>query len=170
MFARRQWGGVRGSFNLEVPNESPIIPLWVVQVMSPGRSPAAARGGNEIPSPPSSTYTEYRESGKLLRFKGAELSYGLSPSLQECLSTLALSEFLLPLDLLPFLPYLVILFCAATKLAAASPPMLPLVYFFSISILYTDNFFPVLVFITLFTSIVLLEPTRSPNPKRATGF
>ena len=131
---------------------------------------AAARDGNEIPSPPSSTYTEYRESGKLLRFKGAELSYGLSPSLQECLSTLALSEFLLPLDLLPFLPYLVILFCAATKLAAASPPMLPLVYFFSISILYTDNFFPVLVFITLFTSIVLLEPTRSPNPKRATGF
>ncbi|KIK05745.1 hypothetical protein K443DRAFT_325710 [Laccaria amethystina LaAM-08-1] len=48
--------------------------------------------------------------------------------------------------------------------------MLPLVYFFSITFLYTDNFFPALVFVTSFTSIMLLQPTRPPNPKRTTGF
>lgn len=45
-----------------------------------------------------------------------------------------------------------------------SPTSIPLVYFFSISYLYTDNLFPVLLFV-LFASIVLLEPTRPLNPK-----
>ena len=85
------------------------------------RPPAAIRDGNEMPRPPSSTSTRCRESGKLLRFKGEELSYGLSPSLQERSSASVLSEFLIPFDLLPFPPYLVIPFCAATKLAAVPP-------------------------------------------------
>jgi hypothetical protein len=49
-----------------------------------------------------STCTPYRESGKLLRFKGKDLLYRLSPSLQECLSASVLSEFILQLDFLPF--------------------------------------------------------------------
>ena len=84
----------------------------------PTQPSAAARDGNKVARRPSSTCTRYRESGKLLRFKGEELSYRLSPSLQECLSASVLSEFLLlPLNFPPFLQYLVIPFCAA-KLAA----------------------------------------------------
>ena len=33
------------------------------------------------------------------------------------------------------------------------------------SFLYSDNFFPGLVFVTPFTSVVLLKPTRPPNPQ-----
>jgi hypothetical protein len=88
----------------------------------PTRPPAAARDGNENPRPPSSTSIRYRENGKLLSFKGEELSYWLS-------NASVLSEFLLPLDLLPFLPYLVIPFFSATKFAAV-PPHVPTSLFF----------------------------------------
>ena len=47
---------------------------------------------------------------------------------------------------------------------------LPPNYLFSISFLDADNLLPVLVLVTSFTSLVLLEYTRAPNPKRTTGF
>ena len=37
-------------------------------------------------------------------------------------------------------------------------------------LLDTDNLLPVLVFVTSFTSLVLLESTRPSNSKRTTGF
>jgi len=122
----------------------------------PTRPPAAARDENEIPWPPSSTCTRCREIRKLQRRRVVvrALAFFLSASV--------LGEFLLPLALLPFLP--------------SSPSVLQrsslayshyIVYFFS-TFLYTDNCFPVLVFVTSFTSRVLLEPTRPPNPKRTT--
>ena len=159
-------GGVRGFFNLEVSNELPLFPLWVFQLLSPGRSPAAARDGNEIPKLPSSMCTQYRERGKLLTFKGVQLSYGLSPSLRECLSASVLSEFLLPWICCPFYPAL----SSPSVLQHFFTRTLPLVCFFSIFMVHSGNFLPVLVFVTSFTSIVLLGPTRPLNPKRATGF
>jgi hypothetical protein len=82
----------------------------------PTRPPASARDGNEIQRPPSSTCTRCREWEAVI-FKGEELSYGLSPSLQECLSTSVLSEFLFRWICSPF--YLTV--SSPTKLAALPP-------------------------------------------------
>jgi len=100
---------------------------------------------------------------------------------QRCLSASARSEILLPLDFLPrFLPCIVVplhcrLLLCCNKTCRSAPRMLLLVYFFSTFFLYPDNFFPVLVFVMSFMSIVLLGPTRTrpiiyklPNPQLAT--
>ncbi|KIJ98824.1 hypothetical protein K443DRAFT_193530, partial [Laccaria amethystina LaAM-08-1] len=61
----------------------------------PTRPPAAARDGNENPRPPSSTSIRYRENGKLLSFKGEELSYWLSNASVLIFVTLFMSLVLL---------------------------------------------------------------------------
>ena len=59
--------------------------------------------------------------------------------MQECPSASVLSEFLLPLDLLSFLPYLLIPFCAATSLQQFSPACSTIFFLDLLPILITSS-------------------------------
>lgn len=118
LFSRRHWGS-KDPFNLETPlvqteppnlphqtgfhHESPMFYLCIVQLLSPGHPYLTSRCCPQWKRNLKATSVDGHSNWKLLRLKGEELSYGFSPSLQECL---------------------VIPFCAATNLAAVSPCML----------------------------------------------
>jgi len=139
-----------GPFNLKVPmisTQPPNLPHrtgFITSFLSGSfsycrldiltRSSAAARDGNEIPWPPSSTCTRCREIGNLHRRRVIVRAPAF------ILSASVLSEFLLLLDLLPFLPS-----CPSVlqQNLQQFPRILPIVYPFSISFLYTDTFLPV---------------------------
>ena len=100
----------------------PMFPLKVVQRLPtpPGDSyPTSRWNQNETRWPLSSTCTDVESAGSHWDSKHARRVRSWSSS-QKGSSALALSEFLLPLDLLPFLPYLVFPFCSATKLPPPS--------------------------------------------------
>lgn len=112
LFSRRHWGS-KDPFNLETPlvqteppnlphqtgfhHESPMFYLCIVQLLSPGHPYLTSRCCPQWKRNLKATFVNVHSNWKLLRLKGEELSYGFSPSLQECLSASLLSDFLLPL-------------------------------------------------------------------------
>jgi hypothetical protein len=73
--------------------------------------PLSARDENEIPSPLLQHALDAEREWEAVEVQRRRIiiqALAFSPSLQECLTASVLSEFLPPLDLPPFIPYLVI--------------------------------------------------------------